>query len=103
MYYVYILRCSGDKLYTGVSTDVNRRFSEHTGDKVGGAKFTKARKPERIEAVWQTDSRASAQRIEYRIKQLSREKKDMLISGNSDIFTLIGEIEGITAERVLDF
>ena len=46
VYYVYILRCSGDRLYTGITTDPERRLREHSGLDAGGARFTRANPPE---------------------------------------------------------
>lgn len=83
MYYVYILRCSGDRLYTGITTDPARRLREHSGDCAGGAKFTRAYKPDSYEALWQTDTRSRAQSLEYRIKKLERSRKTALIADNS--------------------
>lgn len=81
MYYVYMIRCSGGALYTGITTDVQRRIAEHSGSGGKGAKFTRSRRPESLEALWSTDSRSSASKLEYAVKQLTREKKLLLISG----------------------
>ena len=83
MYYVYILRCSGDRLYTGITTDPERRLREHSGLDAGGARFTRANPPERFEALWSTDTRSRAQSLEYRIKHLTRSRKTALIEDNS--------------------
>jgi putative endonuclease len=45
IYHVYILKCSDNTLYTGVTTDLDRRISEHNGAVPGGAKYTRARQP----------------------------------------------------------
>lgn len=85
MYYVYILRCEGDRLYTGITTDVRRRFSEHSGQSGRGAKFTRSHKALSVAAVWSTADRSLASKLEYRIKALSRQKKLELI-GDNDVF-----------------
>ena len=79
MYYTYILRCVGGTLYTGITTDVKRRFEEHTTDSKKGAKYTGSRKPIKVEAVWKSESRALASKLEYRIKQLTKAEKELLI------------------------
>jgi len=78
-YYVYILKCSDDTLYTGITTDVLRRVKEHNSSKKG-AKYTKLRRP--VELVYSEEShdRSSASKREYQIKKFSREKKMELIS-----------------------
>lgn len=87
-YFVYILRCQGDRLYTGVTTDPERRFSEHSG-KASGAKFTRAFRPESIAALWKADARSDALKLEARIKKLKRAQKDRLIEHNA--FDLFGD------------
>lgn len=79
-YYTYILKCIDNTYYTGITTDVVRRFSEH---KFGGklsAKYTKRHKPISVEAVWRSDNRSAASKLEYFIKKLSHSEKEMLIS-----------------------
>lgn len=77
-YFVYILECSDGSLYTGIAKDVEKRLDEHNNsDK--GAKYTKARRPLKLLHVEQLESRSSALRREYAIKQLSRLQKLELI------------------------
>jgi putative endonuclease len=79
VYSVYILSCADGTLYTGITTDVARRFAEHTGSGGRGAKYTRAHTAVRIEAVWSAADRASASRLEARIKSLPRGEKLALI------------------------
>ncbi len=74
MYYVYILKCVDDTLYTGITVDVERRVREHNSSKLG-AKYTKVRRP--VELVYQKEfvDRSSATKEEMRIKKMSREEK----------------------------
>lgn len=76
-WYVYILQCADGTLYTGITTDVNRRLNEHNSGK--GAKYTRTRLPVMIVAVSEAGSRSEASKEEYRIKQLTREQKLKLI------------------------
>ena len=98
MYYTYILRCVGGTLYTGITTDVKRRFEEHTTDSKKGAKYTGSRKPIRVEAVWKSESRALASKLEYRIKQLTKAEKEELIKG-SGLEMLGDKIDATEYER----
>lgn len=78
-WYVYILRCGDGSLYTGITTDPQRRLRQHRGEIKGGAKYTRARLP--IEMVWlesQLD-RASASRREIEIKRLKVSGKEQLL------------------------
>ena len=84
MYYTYILRCSDNSLYTGITTDIERRFREHEQQKSGiCAKYTGSRKVIRIEALWQSENRETASRLEYYIKKLPKYKKEKLITDNN--------------------
>ncbi len=79
MYYVYILRCSGDTLYTGIAADIDRRMAEHFGRTEKCAKYTRSHRAEKLEALWSAENRSTASKLEYRIKKLSREQKLRLI------------------------
>lgn len=76
---VYIVRCADQSLYTGVSNNLLRRCRQHNGELTGGARYTRVRRP--VVLVWSEGhlDRSSAQKAEYRVKQLSREEKERLI------------------------
>jgi putative endonuclease len=77
-WFVYILQCSDKTLYTGVTTDIERRIEEHnTGSK--GAKYTAARRPVKLVYSELLDSRSEAQQREHQIKSLTRQQKQQLI------------------------
>lgn len=77
-YFVYILQCNDNTLYTGIATDVERRVTEHNNsDK--GAKYTKARRPVKLVYTEESLDRSSASKREYEIKKLSRTEKLRLI------------------------
>ncbi len=90
-YFVYVLRCKDNSLYTGITTNVARRFDQHCGKRVGSAKYTRSRTPIRIEAIWQTANRSLASCLEYRIKTLSKEKKEALILSPASLSTVFGD------------
>ena len=77
-WYVYMLRCNDDSLYTGIATDVARRLDEHNLTS-RGAKYTRARRPVELVYVEQVESRSAAGKREYAIRQLSRQQKQVLI------------------------
>ena len=80
-WFVYILQCSDSSLYTGVTTDLERRVKQHNSGK--GAKYTKTRTP--VNLVYHKDGydRSSALKEECRIKKLSRKEKLILIKLNN--------------------
>ena len=77
--YVYILECSDATYYTGYTTNVKNRLKMHNLGK--GAKYTRARRPCKLVYVKECDSKSSAMKLEYRIKQMSRKEKPELIEG----------------------
>jgi len=73
-----MLRCADDSLYTGIATDVERRVSEHVGG-ARGAKYLKGRLPVSLVFRHDVEDRSVAQRLEYRIKRLTKSDKERLI------------------------
>lgn len=99
MYYIYVLRCTDQSLYTGITTDVQRRFKEHLHQK--GAKYTKVHKVQKIEAIWQCESRSLALKLEYWLKTLTKEKKEKIIFDNAYLKIYLGEkIDIVAYQRV---
>ncbi|NQV12292.1 GIY-YIG nuclease family protein [Candidatus Uhrbacteria bacterium] len=76
-WFVYMLRCKGGSLYTGVTTDLDRRVAEHQSGK--GAKYTRAHLP--VVLVWSevTDSESDAKKREAELKKLKKFEKEALI------------------------
>ena len=72
-YYVYIVECSDGTLYTGISTDVNKRIETHNKGK--GGRYTKTRLPVVLRASFDGFDKSTAAKEEYRIKQLNRKEK----------------------------
>lgn len=75
---VYIIRADDNSLYTGITTDLERRWQQHAG-KRGGAKFFRGRKPMALVYVETGFDRSSASRREAAIKQLGRPAKELLL------------------------
>ena len=80
MYFVYLIRCRGDTLYAGITTDLARRMRQHRGELPGGAKFTRAHPPLALEAVWCAEDRSAASKLEAQLKQRSHAEKRSLIA-----------------------
>ncbi len=77
---VYIVRCSDDSLYTGITNDLDRRISEHNDSSSNlGAKFTRGRQPVKLVYQETAESRSHATKREMKIKSLSRQQKLALI------------------------
>lgn len=77
-WYVYLIRTRYNSLYCGVTTNVARRFKEHTGSKLG-AKALKGKGPLTLEWSSNAMEKTKAFQLEYKIKQLPKSKKELLI------------------------
>ena len=72
-WHIYLIECDDGSLYTGITTNVERRFQQHLSGK--GARYTRSHKPVRLVASRPVGSRSEALRAELAIKRLSRRKK----------------------------
>lgn len=82
MYYTYMLRCKDNSIYTGITTDVERRMKEHFEQSQKCAKYTRRHKAKHLEALWQSEDRILASKLEYAIKKLTKIQKEELIKSN---------------------
>lgn len=80
MWYVYILRCADNSLYTGITTSISRRLNEHNNCNKKAAKYTRVRRPVNLAYAEQQLNRQEASRREYQLKKYSKEKKELLVS-----------------------
>lgn len=78
-WFVYILRCADNTLYTGITTDVDKRIKQHNGIKKNGAKYTQHRRPVQLVYQESSDSRSNASKREHSIKSLKKIQKESLI------------------------
>jgi len=77
MYFVYILKCSDNTLYTGITTDIKRRFKEHSSG--GGGAYTRSKRVVKILYTEQYKTRSEALKRETEIKGWRRDKKLALV------------------------
>ena len=78
MYFLYILKCKDGTLYTGITTDITRRVSEHNSS-TKGAKYTRVRRPVTLVYSKKFKNRSTSSKAEARIKSMSRTEKLKLI------------------------
>lgn len=78
-WWLYLLRTAQGALYTGISTNPDRRLRQHSGELTGGARNLRGKGP--LQLVWRypVADRSSASQLEYRIKQLSKTQKEALV------------------------
>jgi len=103
LWHLYILDCDGSALYTGISTDPQRRLLEHRQADPGAAKFT--RRHRRLALVYSVPvgSRSLALKLEKRLKSLSRQRKQAIIEAGPSLPVLLKTLgldeNGSTAEQ----
>lgn len=101
-HFVYMLRCKGDRIYTGYAVDVQARYEEHCSGR--GAKFTKAFPPECVLRTFELSDYRQALRLEARIKKLKRPQKELLAAGDktleSELLAGLGETLKQRASRI---
>ena len=76
-WYLYLIECRDGSIYTGITTDVERRYAEHAAGT--GARYTRSRPPSRLLAVFEYPDRSTASRAEHAIKQLTPARKRALV------------------------
>lgn len=91
IYFIYVIRCKNNSLYTGITTDFSKRIKEHNTNT--GAKYTKKRGPFTLEILYTTLGRSLATKIEIFIKSLKKEKKEALIKAPHNIKEYFPQIE----------
>jgi putative endonuclease len=79
MWFVYIVRCADDTLYTGLAKDVARRVREHNSNDRRGASYTRGRRPVALVYAEAVQTRSAAAKREYAIKHMIRRKKIALL------------------------
>lgn len=77
---VYMVMCSDNTIYTGITNDLEKRINTHNSGK--GAKYTRSRYPVRLLSNWSCEDKSAASKLEYQYKQLSRLQKLKLIEEN---------------------
>lgn len=83
-WFVYIIQTLKNRLYTGITTNMERRFQEHKGDLPRGAKFFRSDKPEKIVYLEPCKTRSEALIREAQIKRLSRVQKENFIKAQQN-------------------
>jgi putative endonuclease len=78
-WFLYLIRCKNGRLYTGITTDVERRFGEHESGKKKGSKCLRGKAPLTLVMKKKVGSRSMALKIEAKVKKLPKIKKELLI------------------------
>lgn len=91
MYYTYILRCKDNSLYTGITTDLERRLKEHKEKGEKTAKYTLRHEAVKMEIAWASENRVLASKLEFNIKKLIKKQKEELIKNPELLNKFLGD------------
>ncbi len=90
-----MIKATDGSLYTGITTDVQRRWKQHCGIISGGAKYFRSRKPKQLVYIEAGHDRSSASKRESAIKQLSRLRKEALLFSTDNQLPVLCEENGL--------
>jgi putative endonuclease len=90
-WYLYMVRCCDGSLYTGISTDVGRRFAEHQGKGGTGSKYLKGKGPLILVFEQKVGTKSMALKLEGKIKKFSKEKKECLIDNSGNLENILNQ------------
>lgn len=93
MYYTYMLRCKDNSLYTGMTSNLEKRLNEHMTKDKNGAKYTKSHNVIKLESAWKCKDKPLACKLEYHIKKLTKLQKEKLVSGEKLSTFLSGTVD----------
>jgi len=86
-----MLRCKKGTIYTGITTDLERRMNEHFNKDEKCAKYTLSNPATKLEIAWESETRVLASKLEYHIKRLPKKSKEELIKDSSKMKVLLKE------------
>ena len=88
-----MIRCEDNSIYTGMTNSLERRLEEHKTKSKNGAKYTKSHNAIKLETAWKSKEKSLACKLEYQIKQLSKQQKEELIKGRKLSSYLKGKVD----------
>ena len=102
MYYTYMLRCTDNSIYTGITADLERRMEEHFSQNEKCAKYTASHQAKKLEAVWESKNKSLASKLEYHIKKsLTKKEKEDLINYSNLLEKFLGnKVEANNYKRI---
>jgi len=98
--YIYIIECEDGSLYTGIAKDIMARLRQHYHHLPGCAKYTLSHQMKTLRALWLTEDKVMACKIEFWIKKKNRRQKMALIDNPETILNVLPLVNGIKAEVI---
>jgi len=91
-WFLYLIRCKDNSLYTGITTDVSRRFKEHQGNDRKGSKFLRGKAPLKLVLKKKIGDKSLTSKVEASVKKMPKAKKELLVTGNLKIKEIIDQV-----------
>ena len=88
-----MIRCEDKSLYTGMTSDLEKRINEHISKGKNGAKYTKSHNAIKLEIAWKSKEKSLACKLEYQIKTLNKKQKESLIKGEKLSTYIKGKVD----------
>ena len=88
-WYLYLIRCTNNSLYTGITTDLDRRFAEHQSQGQKCAKYLRGKAPLELVFTTEVGTKSDASRLEIRLKKCSKATKEKLVKGLIELETFL--------------
>ncbi len=101
-WFLYLIRCRNGRLYTGITTDVKRRFEEHESGDKKGAKYLRGKVPLKLVMKKLVGDKSMALKIEAKVKKLPKTKKELLVSGKIKIRDISRDINSPESDKILN-
>ncbi len=90
-YYIYMLRCEDNSIYTGITTNLERRMKEHFSKGKKCAKYTNTHTAKKLECAWKTKNKQLASKLEYHLKTLTKKQKEDIIKDGKLLKNYLGD------------
>jgi len=91
-WFLYLIRCKDNSLYTGITTDVKRRFQEHQGNDRKGSKYLRGKAPLTLVLKKKIGDKSLTSKIEAKVKKLPKFKKELFVKGKIKIKEIIDQV-----------
>jgi len=100
-WFLYLIRCRNGRLYTGITTDVERRFGEHESGDKKGSKYLRGKTPLTLVLKKRVGDKSVALKIEAKVKKMPKTKKELLVDGKIKIREIKKEISRSAKNKTL--
>jgi putative endonuclease len=89
IWFLYLIRCADNSLYTGITTDLDRRFTEHQSQSKKCAKYLRGKAPLELVFTTEVGTKSEASRLELRLKKCSKATKEKLVAGTIALESIV--------------